>query len=92
MSGLVLKGDDRDTFLAALKAARKCVSINGAFCLHDKRVVQRQDARINGVSHVALLQALLDQHPQANEIYVIADGAPCNHRPDVQAFLAETPA
>lgn len=38
-----------------------------------------------------MLQAILDRHPDAKEIRVIADGAPCNHGPDVQAFLAANP-
>jgi transposase len=86
--GWFLKGEE--TFLKS-NAGRSRVSINGAFCLHDKSVVHRQDERINGVSNVALLQAILDQHSLAIEIRVVADGAPCNHGPDVQAFLAENP-
>jgi|SRR6516165_2288765 transposase len=86
--GWFLKGEE--TFLKS-NAGRARVSINGAFCLHDKRVVHRQDERINGVSNVALLQAIIDQHPQAKQINVIADGAPCNHGPDVQAFLTLNP-
>jgi transposase len=86
--GWFLKGEE--TFLKS-NAGRTRVSINGAFCLHDKSVIHRQDARINGVSNVALLQAVLDQNPLAKEIRVIADGAPCNHGPDVRAFLAENP-
>ena len=72
-------------------AGRSRVSINGAFCLHDQGVVHRQEERINGTSNVALLQAMLDRHPLAKEIRVIADGAPCNFGPDVQTFLAFNP-
>lgn len=86
--GWFLKG--KDTFLKS-NAGRTRISINGAFCLHDQGVVHRQDERINGVSNVALLQAILERHPQAKEIRVIADGAPCNHGPDVQVFLAANP-
>jgi len=86
--GWFLKGEE--TFLKS-NAGRSRVSINGAFCLHDKSVVHRQDERINGVSNVALLQAIAGRHPEARQIGVIADGAPCNHGADVQAFLAENP-
>lgn len=86
--GWLLTGED--TPLRS-NAGRARVSINGAFSLHDQAVVHRQDERINGVSNAALLQAILDRHPAAKEIRVIADGAPCNHGPDVQAFLAENP-
>jgi transposase len=48
--GWFLKGEE--TFLKS-NAGRSRVSINGAFCLHDKSVVYRQDERINGVSNVA---------------------------------------
>lgn len=86
--GWFLKGEE--TFLKS-NAGRTRVSINGAYCLHDQTVVQRQDEWINGASNVALLQAILDQHPDAKEIRVIADGAPCNHGPVVQVFLAANP-
>ncbi len=72
-------------------AGRSRVSINGAFCLHDTSVVYRQDERINGVSNVALLQAVADRHPEAKEIRAIVDGAPCNFGSDVQAFLSANP-
>jgi transposase len=86
--GWFLKG--RETFLKS-NAGRTRISINGAFCLHDQGIVQRQDEWINGQSNVALLQAMLDRHPIAREIRVIADGAPCNHGPDVRAYLAANP-
>jgi hypothetical protein len=79
-----------ETFLKS-NAGRTRVSINGAFCPHDKSVIHRQDPRIKGVSNAALLQAIVDQHSLVKEIRVIADGAPCNHGPDVRGFLAENP-
>jgi transposase len=82
------KGEE--TFLKS-NAGRTRISINGAFCLHDQGVVQRQDDWINGQSNVALLQAMLDRHPVAKEIRAVADGAPCNHGPDVRDFLAANP-
>lgn len=86
--GWILRGTET---LLKSNAGRNRISINGAFCLHDKSVVHRQDERINGISNVALLQAMLDCHPDAKEVRAIADGAPCNHGPDVQVFLAENP-
>ncbi len=86
--GWFAKGEE--TFLKS-NAGRTRVSINGAFCLHDQTVAQRQDERIDGQSNVALLQAMLDRHPVAREIRVIADGAPCNHGPVVREFLAANP-
>jgi transposase len=82
---------DREAQAAFLKsnAGRARIGINGAFRLRDKSVIHRQDAPINGVSNVALLQAILNQNPLAKQIRVIAGGAPCNHAPDVRALLAE---
>lgn len=86
--GWFLKGED--VFIKS-NAGRNRVSINGAFCLHDKNVVHRQDKSIDGVSNVALLQSVLDRHPLAKEIRVIADGAPWNFGPAVREFLAANP-
>lgn len=86
--GWILKGTEQ--FLKS-NAGRKRISINGAVCLHNKSVIHRQDERINGVSNVALLQAILDRHPDAKEVRAIADGAPCNHGPAVRVFLDRNP-
>lgn len=86
--GWILKGEDE---YVKSNAGRSRISINGVFSLHDSAVIQRQDARINGVSNIALLQAVLDRYPEAQTIRVVMDNAPCNRSKEVKAFAAANP-
>lgn len=85
--GWILKGKDK---LIKSNTGRDRLNLNGALNAKTLEVVIREDERINSVSTINLLDALLDKHP-AGRIYLIWDNARYYYSKVVQNYLKYHP-
>lgn len=85
--GWILKGRDK---LIKSNTGRDRLNLNGALNAKTLEVVIREDDRINSVSTINLLEALLDKHP-TGRIYLIWDNARYYYSRQVQNYLKYHP-
>ena len=85
--GWILKGTDK---LIKSNTGRDRLNLNGALNAKTHEVVIREDLRINSISTINLLDALLDKHP-AGRIYLIWDNARYYYSKQVQFYLRGHP-
>ena len=70
--GWILKGKEKEI---KANSGRDRVNLNGALNAETHKVVIREDKTINAQSTIALLKQLEEKHPEAGNIYCIADNA-----------------
>lgn len=85
--GWILKGHEK---LIKSNTGRDRLNLNGALNGKTHEVVLREDEKINSISTINLLDAILDKHP-TGRIYLIWDNARYYYCKDVQTYLKHHP-
>lgn len=85
--GWILKGTEK---LIKSNTGRDRLNLNGALNGKTHEIVLREDEKINSVSTIKLLDAILEKHP-LGRIYLIWDNARYYYCKDVQTYLKHHP-
>lgn len=85
--GWILKGSEK---LIKSNTGRDRLNLNGALNAKTHEILLREDEKINSISTVNLLEAILDKHP-LGRIYLIWDNARYYYCKDVQTYLKHHP-
>lgn len=85
--GWILKGTEK---LIKSNTGRDRLNLNGALNAKTHEIVLREDEKINSISTINLLDAILEKHP-LGRIYLIWDNARYYYCKDVQTYLKHHP-